>query len=171
MGHNLDNNLLTTPILLRRLALEADEGPFWTLVAGSNGETFARLLTKPISPPMPEQQMFAYDMLWELNEHLHHDGAWFVGFTHPLDPVIPLIASRHYSRFYFLWIDRDGDPQFTLENDENFSLVLEAGPDEWMEHAEDSWQQWHLLMRKVLAPSDHQTFKRALGETAPSIKM
>ena len=169
MGHKLDITLLTTPVLIRRLSLEADEGPFWVLGTYSNGKRFALLPEKPIPPPVEEQKVFASDMVQMLNEDLHHDGAWFVGFTNPLDPVIPFLASTYYGRFFFLWIDQDGDPQFTIENDEQFWQVLQAGPDEWLGHAETSWQQWHLMMRKVLAPSEHQTFKRALGEKPPSL--
>lgn len=184
-----DDELLITDALKRRLIaegqMEGGPGHFWCVVRRSNAITVPFKSSPLIPRPAPDQVMFASDMVESLNRHLHHDGAWVVVFTHPAAVVPnmldlqettsmarPVIDFTGYDRWAFLWLDRDGDVQFALENDDLFAETLLSGPDHWMEQAEQAWQRWHFHMREVLDKKalEGATFKRAQGERAPSVK-
>jgi hypothetical protein len=171
-----NDNLLALPAVRSRLSAEAQGTAWWALtrredlsqmVLSGQGDYAPGLR----SAPLPEQIMFAQDMTAALNRHLHHDGRWFVQFTHP--DAVPLLGNAgtgaEYRRWVMLWLDEDGDCQFPVENDEPFAYALMAGPDHWMETAESAWQAWRHHMRDVLAPVAGQTFKRAQGQ-APAAR-
>lgn len=119
--------------------------------------------------PEPEQYMFAEDMLRLLNRELHHDGMWVIVFTHP-GPFNPIVATTEYSRFGFIWLDSDGDPQFTMDwakgecEELDFTDVLMSGIESWADRCEAAWEQWNLYMRKVLQPKQDQLVKKAQGQ-------
>lgn len=166
-------DLLLLPAIRRRLFDEArhDDGPgaYWALLMRADGlpriETSAPALPKPA----PEQVMFATDMATALNKHLHHDGAWLVVFTHP--PAVSVLDMFvTYGRFALVWIDRDADPQFSIDCDDDFTEVLLSGLDHWMEECERGWSKWSHHMTKVFDKKlrERITYKRAQGEQAPS---
>lgn len=171
-----NDELLITPTLRERLHLEGcfegAKGAIWSVLLRSNGQPVEVLSTKAKGwNPLPEQKMFAHDMVRALNKHLHHDGKWIVAFTHPSTfktPAQHATKCVYFNRWLFLFVDKDGDPQFTMDNDNLFAEVLEAGPDKWMEDAERAWQTWHTHMREVIDQKG-VTFKKAQGEKAPSV--
>lgn len=181
---HIDDKLLNTPALRMRLDAEArfEEGGgtyrgFALRSGGVLDGHILRLTSLGNPPPLDEMQvMFGQDMVRVLNRHLHHDGAWVVLFTHPshvhkAGPIdLPVVGGlpTMYGRFAFLWMDRDGDVQFTMDSVSDFFEVLSEGPDPWIERAEQAWQNWKHVMRDVLAPKEGETYKRALGEAAPS---
>ena len=171
--HNSD--LLLLPAIRRRLVMEAqfEDGPgiFWSVMVRPDGFPRVETSGKNTLGPVPEQVMFAYDMVGALNKHLHHDGAWIVAYTNPQYPASVIDAFTTYNRFIFLWVDADADPQFTIECSQSlFFEVLEKGPDYWMSEAERHWATWDMQMRQVLDPKARAlaTFKRAQGQEAPS---
>jgi hypothetical protein len=118
--------------------------------------------------------MWGADVLALLNRELHHDGAWVLVFTHPIPPKLAVHLPHHieYGRYALIWIDEDGDPQFTMEwarGDSagliDFAAVVEAGIHSTAQKAETGWQLWNHHMRKVLAPKDGQLLKVAQGQT------
>lgn len=179
----LPDDKLITPTLLRRFKDEAD-------LEGGNGQHYALLqlengnLTKfnPYSPNLaPEQILWAADVLRLLNRELHHDGAWVVVFTNPKPSPGQCImaAPTHcdYERYGLIWLDADGDCQFTVEwaagesgDLIDFADVMIAGKESTAEKCEAAWEAWHLMMRKVLEPKPEQLFKRAQGQRAPSAR-
>lgn len=167
--HRLDERVLITPMLLKRFSAEAEfengDGFYCAFIQRSNG-TFLEHAEGPGADPM--QELFATDMLNALNGKLHHDGAWVMLFTHHDVPVPPL-AKGIYRRFVILWMDRDGDVQFPIENDEPLHVVLAKGPDHWLEQCETAYALWHHAMREVLNPREGNLYRRARGETAPSL--
>jgi hypothetical protein len=171
---DIDDRILATPALLARLAAEArfegGTGIYWG-IAVRQGGLLVPFRSAPAHPvPVPEQQMFANDMALALNRRLHHDGAWLVLFTHPATTfaALPIIgAPVDFGRFVFLWMDRDGDVQFPVECSDDFTEVLLAGPDHWMESAEQAWQQWR-RQHAALDLREGEVYRRALGECAPS---
>lgn len=180
MAFRIDDRILATDALRRRLLAEAqfEEGPgtYWGVSVREGVLLVPFKSADGIAAPMEDQQMFANDMAHALNKHLHHDGAWLVLFTHPMGLVnIPIVGMTPlpvpYDRWVFLWMDADGDVQFSMDNVEEFAEVLLAGPDHWMEEAERAWQTWKLYMRDVLDVRQGETFKRALGEVPTSAKL
>lgn len=173
------DDLLITPFLLRRFAREAQmegaEHPrYYAVIQRRDGHFLDH---NPASPELEEMQaVFARDLLQMLNKELHHDGAWVIVFTDPQPPTALISLKWEYRRFAVIWVDRDGDPQFSLEwlqgesEEFDFADVLLSGLESWGARAETAWQQWKLLMRDVLDPSSDQLIKRAQGQ-APTTGM
>lgn len=164
----LDPKLYQSAAVLQRMDAEA-EGGAWCAVAYMRDGNAVMLASQSVPDWAPDQMMFANDMAKGLNRHLHHDGFWLVGWTHPAPFVILGAAGRTYRRMVMIWCDQDGDPQFTIESEDPVWKILECGPMQWAEQAEQAWQKWHLHMREILDPREGQTFKRALGQHAPSL--
>ncbi len=170
---------IMTPLLLRRFQDEATfedgDGRYYAVVHGEDGRIFVH---HPGSPTLSaEQLMFATDILQLLHRELHHDGAWVMVFTRPAQPdgVISIENPKHweYERFGFIFIDADGDPQFTYEWERggsellDFTEVLLAGPHSWANKCETAWQTW-AMSQKALDLRPDQTFRQAKGEAMPS---
>lgn len=178
----LDDDTLITPTLLRRFISEAllehGDGRHCAFLLRSNGNLVRH---NPASPDIvPEQTMFADDVLRRLNRELHHDGAWVIVFTHP-NPTPPgwsifTQPRTEYRRYVLLWLDADGDVQLPIEWVEgesdllDFAEVLAAGIDSVLNLCEGAWTMWHLHMREVIDPQPGETFQRARGERAPSAR-
>lgn len=179
----LEENDIVTPALLRRFQAEADfeggSGLFCAFIPRPNGE----LITHHPGTWMviPEQVMWAADVLKRLNRELHHDGAWVVCFTdpapdgHPEAVIIQGSGHREYARYVLMWMDPDADIQFSIEwvrgeVDEllDWNDVLLQGILPVLEKCETAWQIWHENMIRVLDHGEGQTYKRAKGEQAPS---
>lgn len=163
----MDEKLLFTPALSSRYHAEADGLGYWMVVTTRSG---LQTIRTGCDKPMPEQEMFCRDMGRVLNRHLHHDGAWIVGLVDPKPELtIDLSgAGRDYDRALMIWVDEDGDPQFTVEIEDLWWRILAKGPDHWIEKAETAWRRWHHHMREVLEPKNGETYKRAQGEAPPS---
>ena len=75
-----------------------------------------------------------------------------------------------------MWLDRDGDVQFSQEWQANdgelltFDDVVIAGLESTVEKCEASWQAWKTLMLDVIDPAQGQTFNKAGGETPTSAR-
>lgn len=160
--NGFNDEFLALPALRARLAAEAQGTDWWAMTR--RADLSPLIVGDTRNPPLAEQRMFAMDMTAALNRHLHHDGRWILQFTHPDRHLIIGQRGSEYRRWVFLWMDADADIQFPVENDEPFALALLAGPDHWMETAEQAWQSWCHHMRTVLAPITGQTFKRAQGQ-------
>ena len=158
--HKVPDHALITPTLLRRLEDEAG-GRYWALLQNSE----SKLIEHATGPAIvADQKMFAADMIPALNKHLHHDGAWLIVFCDPAPGTFVPIAGTNYGRFVIMWMDKDGDVQFPIEFDRDFTFYLIEGPDLMLEKCEAAWQNWKWAMKAIIQPKEGQTFKRALGE-------
>lgn len=122
----------------------------------------------------PEYKMFAMDIMKALNHWMPNGGAWIVQWSDPAPYKVEghVILARptvEYRRFVIIWIDVDGDPQFTIEFDDDFNEALTMGVDPWLERGASAWNQWRMMMHDVLDPSEEQQFKKAQGEKPPSL--
>lgn len=164
----IDRRLYQSSAVLQRFDLEAD-GTAWCGISVMRDDKPVLLSNQPELDWSPENMMFAVDIAVALNKHLHHDGFWFVGWTHP-EQFVLLGKGRTYQRAIIIWFDKDGDPAFTVEITDPIWEILSAGPDHWIEQCEQAWQKRKVLMVDVLDPKEGQTFKRAQGEIAPSLR-
>jgi len=169
----LTDNQIVTVTLLRRFMAEAEfdggDGRYYGMIRLTDGRLFSH---HPGSPTLAaEQLMWGSDILNLLNKELHHDGAWVVVFTNPEIPAdfrAIDAAPRHwdYGRYALIWLDEDGDPQFTMEWAKgdgelaDFTDVLLAGRHSTAEKCEAAWRIWSSTHR-ALDLKEGQTFKRA----------
>lgn len=161
----MDDRWLKTPLLVERMSEEANFGPYWAVSRLTDGTP---VFDKSGPIPEPPEQMFIADMATALNRHLAHDGRWVVALTHPATARPPLMEVS-YRRFYFMFLDADGDPQLVVDNEEPWWRVLTAKPDRWIEQCQIAWQAWHNLKFNVLDPRENETFKAAQGQRRPSL--
>lgn len=166
MGHKLDDDLVRSPTIDQRLQAEADNGVFIAWIERSNGEILEYMKGPE---PRPEYKMFAIDIMTALNSKMANGGAWIVQWSDPRPVEAIILTGAEYRRFVIVWMDEDGDPQFTIEWDDDFKEALAAGLDPWLERAASAWGQWRHYMREVLDPRADQLFKKAKGEKAPSL--
>lgn len=168
--HKLDDELVRSQTIDDRLHAEALNTPFIAWIERSNGEILE--YAKGLSPK-PEFKVFAIDIMTALNRHMPNGGAWIVQWSDPKPYENPgnliMLDAIEYARFVIIWIDVDGDPQFTIEFDDNFNEALTMGVDPWLERGASAWNHWRMLMHDVLDPREDQQFKKAQGEKPPSL--
>jgi|GEM_PF-2409581 len=165
--------------LLRRFKAEGEmeegDGRYYGVIERDNGDLFVH---HPGSlPAVAPQLLWAGAILHLLNKELHHDGAWVLVFTHPraapAESILHDATHADYRRYGLIWLDADGDPQFTLEWQagtdglRTFADVVEAGIMSTAQKCEQAWMIWD-DSRQTLDLKDGQTFKRAQGQSAPS---
>lgn len=102
------------------------------------------------------ERLASEHLVTEANRLLHHDGAWVAQWC---------LQGRHMN---MIWLDQDGDAQFTVEFDEDAYGLVQVDLHHWLEQLEGGWQSWRRLMVDVLDPKTGQTFKRAQGQRRPS---
>lgn len=172
-----------TPLLLRRFEqeghLEDGDGRYYACVLRADNDLKVH---HPFGPSASiEQILWAGQVLRLLNADVHHDGAWVLVFTHLLPVNIDALLAGNragYGRYALIWIDKDGDPQFTVEwlagenaDFSRFADVINAGIESTAQKCEAAWMTWHLHMRKIPEVREGQhTFRRAKGERAPSAR-
>ena len=173
MPHKLDIDTLITPALLRRLEAESQfdnkgvSTPFWAVLEKNVAADYITHAVGGLDPLGP-QQMMAFDLVTALNRAQHHDGAWVAMWSHPAPRPHVLVREDEYTRLCLMWMDQDGDVQFTLECEGTLEERLMKGILHWQECAEKAWDTWFLHMRVILDPQEGETFKRAKGQNAPS---
>lgn len=149
------------PIKEKRLV----KGPFRCVIQAEGGHVL-EFGTGPAL--MAVQRMVSEDMVVALNRHLHHDGCWLFNFAAPEDAhPVAVVDGRLYRRFAILWMDKDGDIQFAIDCERPFEKTCEEGPDALIEKCEMAHKFWRQQLQWLdLRPGE--TFKKALGEKAPS---
>jgi len=172
----LDDKKLMTVALCRRFQAEAHldggNGQFFALMQRSNRKF---LSFSPGSPEIdPMQMLWAQDVLGLLNRELAHGGGWVVVFTCPMPEWMTFNVERGYGRYALMWLDADGDVQFSQEWQRNdgelleFADVINAGIFSTAQKCEASWMAWKSLMIDVIDPAEGQTFNKAVGEIPTS---
>lgn len=165
-----EDDFLRLPLIRRRLDAEGDGDPWWAVSTKANRDhVYAN--SAVVCVPAPEQVILARDLIAKLNRLIDHDGRWLaiavlprMGFNETVLGKPPV-----YDELRMIWIDADGDPQFTYEIEWHLHLRSRATENDWLGGAEEAWQTWHLHMRDTLEPGRQGAlYHRAQGETAPS---
>lgn len=148
---SLPNNLWTSPVLIDRLGQEADfEQPakvqFWfsvpqadTRIGNITLKNFDNSLTN--IPPHELQQDFAVALRQYMQSEIHHDGLWMVGWTHP--PAsgnhLRVDGDNCWGRLVMIWLDEDGDPQFTVDSYRPFVQMMKDGISYYVNMCENAY--------------------------------
>lgn len=153
----MDDDLLLSQTLMKRIAIEAElnapgKNTAAVFLRGGNGQI--RVLGS-YKPDLAEK-MIADFMVNALNRRIPQGGRWVTAWL------------GTGTMFIMIWLDQDGDPQFTVEVEEDAPGIAAVQFDHWIEQAHDAWCQWELAMRKVLDPKSGQTYKKAQGERPAS---
>jgi len=171
-----NEDLLLTPAMRQRFDIEAvfeqdadtfiaqqsgivvpmGAGGWWAAVQRTNGEIHRFTNGRLLLDPTADQTIWQLDVLKILNHEIPHDGAWVVGWTHG------------NTRAIWLWLDQDGDVQFTVDNEESWETQAGTEMLHWIEQCEQGWSYWFHYMREVLDPNPDTLFKRAQGQKPPS---
>lgn len=154
---HLPNNLWKSPVIQERLMVEAafegDRGApetplFWVVVPQADTKddqlvfsNFEPTLQRPL--PHELQIDFAKGLQKDLQKEAGFDGLWVVGWTHP-PSVMGVLKDMDncWNRLIFIWLDKDGDPQFTLESELAFVQIVQHGIEYYIGLAHDAHKQW-----------------------------
>jgi len=161
--------LLRSAAIRHRLESEAGGLPWVAFTANHYGK-LAMLSDTPNPMLAADCELYARDMALGLNRMLHHNGYWILQWCHPEPIPVVSFQGRTYRKVNTIFVDGDGDPQFTIECEDPIHAILSRGVDHWAEQAEQAWTKWHHLMREVLAPKPEQLYLRAAGQAAPSTR-
>lgn len=114
----------------------------------------------------PFQQIHWADQHTEiLNKECHHDGAWVVGFTHPIpfaQRILMVNPAFEWRRIIKVWLDREGDIQFVVDNIEPFDVTYARGHHYFVNQCEEAWQQWKHMARDQMQLKANQLKPLAL---------
>ena len=167
----LPSNLFQSPVILRRFEHEAKfecgrgkaERPLYC-IAVPDPET--RRGAYPLqnypedsimyADPHPAQCGMAAWLCDWLNRYEHHDGLWVVGWTHPPTMTLTLqnMDEEAWGRLVMIWLDKDGDPQFTVESDHDLVRMIEKGERHYAALACDGWAEWDKAYGKKAQKAD-----------------
>ncbi len=179
--------VLESKAVLGRLTAEAyfdssngddSRGLYWCLTQVPSDRTIIKLQNFTTSildvEPHEIQKGFADQLVRQLNREVGHDGGWIVGFTHPpyRGDAIRVDGDNVWGRMFFLWLDKDGDPQFTFDTDLPFVEVFGSGIEGYLNQCEKAYHEWEKVLGKQglkdLGIKEDQLIKEALGQTAPA---
>lgn len=181
---NLPQNTYKSEIIRQRLFLEAGyEGVhgvsqkpyFWVVVPEADTKRGKIVLknfkeTETDVAPHPIQIEFAKELLERLQRTTHHDGIWIVGWTHPPDfsQIIRVDGDNVWSRLIMIWLDKDADPQFTLDSEMPVAQMVENGSAYYANLAEDAYETFmeeysEGRMKEEMGLSDDQMTKAVLS--------
>lgn len=166
---DLPSNLWKSPIIKERLVLEANfDGNhglpakpfFWVLVPEADRKD-GTIVLKNFEPsisniePHPLQQDFARGLQQELQKEAGFNGLWLVGWTHPPSSYGALTDTDNcWNRLIFIWHDKDGDPQYTVESELPFVNVIQHGMDYYVGLAHKSHDQWREIYSEKAMKQD-----------------
>lgn len=169
MTQTLPSNLWESQIIKDRLILEANfdgnrgipkKPHFWVLVPHAdtkNGSVILKNFDTTIEDiePHPMQQDFARGLQEHLMKEASFDGLWIVGWTHPPTSYGVLTEQDNvWNRLIFIWLDKDGDPQYTLESELPVINIISHGIDYYINLAHKTHEQWNEIYGNDVLKSD-----------------
>lgn len=161
MSMNLPDNIWLSPVIKKRLLMEAGfestnhgrppkaqywfSAPMATDLKSRMGVTLKNYVPGVFDVDPHDMQMaFASELRWRLQQNIGHDGLWIAGWTHPPgnDQTIRVDGDNAWNRLVMVWLDGDGDPQFTVESDLPFVEMISRGGYYYIEMAEEAYQAY-----------------------------
>ncbi len=154
---DLPENLWKSPVIQQRLVQEAlfdcrygvPAEPFFDVIVPQADTKSDCIQLRNYTPsmsrvaPHPIQVQFAKNLLSILMKELHFNGLWIVGWTHPPTAYAALTdMDNAWQRLIIIWLDKDGDPQYTIDYDKPVVDIIADGLQRHVEKIEDAHQQW-----------------------------
>lgn len=180
MTTRYDDYVLESDAVMKRLkqeaVVEASEGSPLHYWAVARRKHHGLVEVKNYQPnvlsidPHPTQTHFAALLCRALHKHIDHGGGWIVGWTNP-PPAWQLMKTdgdNVWARLFCLWLDEDGDPQFTFDSLHPVAEVVSRGVDYHVSQCEAAWREWKHMARDDLDLKDSQTYRAAAGEKPPA---
>jgi hypothetical protein len=182
MKLRLPDNLWKSPVIKTRLLQEAcfecnhgisEKKHYWVMVPQADTMTGVIGLKNyeenlQNADPHELQQDFAKKIMSSLMAHASFDGLWIVGFTHPPTTYGVITGTENcWNRLIAIWLDEDGDPQYTVESDFPFVQQVNMGDQYYVGLAVQAHEQWKEMygrkaMKSDMMLKDSQTTKAAL---------
>lgn len=178
----LPEKLWNSPVIQQRLLQEAmfdcrygvPEKAYFDLIVPEadarsgqiNLRNYAPSLGEPA--PHPIQVQFAKNLQDVLMREANFDGLWIVGWTHPPTKYAVLTEMDNaWQRLVLIWLDADGDPQYTIDYDKPVIQIISDGIDLHAQKAVDAHDQWreiygHDVMKDDMMLTEDQVSKKAL---------
>jgi len=165
----LPNNLWKSPVIKKRLLMEAcfegnrgisDRKFYWCSVPEADSKDgFVVIKNFEVNiqnqEPHPLQQDFAIALQKQLMKELHFNGLWLCGWTHPPTAYDLLTdASNCWGRMIFIWHDADGDPQYTLESEMDFAIMVQNGFEYYLKLAHEAHEGWREIYSDKILKAD-----------------
>lgn len=117
--------------------------------------------------PWPIQELAAQRALEILNKDLSHGGRWRVVWCETVkskyDKDVKLFFQFVPTIMEIHWLDKDGDPQFKVECEED-GAYIEQYINDYIKVCEEAWQKWYDFIFKGVQVTADQMVKGALGE-------
>lgn len=186
----MEDKLLITKATQKRLNLEAEADgdmpapnpPLWYAVMETEAgiqhveshhvwNHHAMVVDRP--RPLENQIVWAECLVRLLNKHVGFDGSWLVEFTHypDLGTCLSVDPDLNWRRIVLIWMDKDGDVQFSSEITDPFVHVISTQPEHWIEQMTEAYENWKDIMKKSFEKQKKAfTYNEAQGEVAPSSK-
>jgi hypothetical protein len=136
---DLPNNLWKSPAIRKRLEAEARfEGShkpqYWMVAPQADTQDGCVILRNYEASifnvdPHEAQTHFAKELQTTLQTGFHFDGIWIVGWTHPPSDsqAIRADGDNVWGRMIMIWLDEDGDPQYTVDITDEVVEILRNG--------------------------------------------
>lgn len=179
---DLPENLWKSPVIQERLIQEAlfdcrygvPAKPYFDVMVPQADTKIGQIQLRNYTPsmaevaPHPIQVQFAKNLLDILMKELHFNGLWIVGWTHPPTSYAALTEMDNaWQRLIIIWLDQDGDPQYTIDYDKPVVEIIADGLELHAKKAEDAHQQWRQIysdtaMREDMALTEDQQKRMTL---------
>jgi hypothetical protein len=179
--HKFPDTVYVSPLINFRLEAEGAaeggrfgtpaESKFWALAQLTDGSKVTRKNYTADGvmeiDPHPMQLTLASQALSLLNKEVGNGGAWVVGYSHPPQNLLTTEPDTVWNRLFAIWLDADGDPQFTWDNVMDAAEQIEEGPWAIAQACQESYGRY-LHQLRALDLKESQTFHAAQGELAPT---
>jgi hypothetical protein len=152
------------------------KGHVWALTVrpSTRGVVLLQNFTPTIMDIEPHevQRSFARELLLVLNKEAGMNGGWVVGYSHPptVGDALHVNGDNVWGRLFMLWLDQDGDPQFSVEADKPFHAVFEEGSMYYVGQCYKAYTEWSKLrgvnVLKDLGFTEANMVKAAQGQKA-----
>ena len=112
--------------------------------------------------PTAPQLAFGMDVLKGLNKEIAHNGSWLVAWTHPphFSEYLRVNPQMEWKRLVMIFLDKDGDPQFTVDSVRPFWEQVQSGAHHFVDQCEQAIQEWKQQLQ-ILDLKENQTINLA----------